>query len=193
MDLSAIFQRALRAGEFGPLQDELSYVEAYLSLEKARMGERLEVICCGQRFQDDHLYHAESPLLEQPVPTLTIQPLVENAVIHGISKKPAGGTVTIDFQEENGDLQVTVQDDGNGIPPERLAQILALVDESQPVSGASADLISVDGPKSGHVSLGLRNIDSRLRALYGDAYRLRITSQPGEGTRVVVRVPMNSE
>ena len=83
LNLSEVFQRALRSGEFVPLRDELSYVKSYLALEKARLDERLQVewIVPGE----DHLDH--------PVPTLILQPIVENAVVHGIATESGGGTV----------------------------------------------------------------------------------------------------
>ncbi len=164
LNLSEIFQRALRSGEFIPLQDELGYVEAYLALEKARLDERLHI-----DWQIDQGQAGD--WAEQPVPTLILQPLVENAVIHGVAKKPEGGRVQIAISPADGDLILRVEDDGPGIPPERLADI------HQP-----------DG--EGAKAIGLRNVDSRLRALYGDAYGLAIESQVGVGTRAEIRIPL---
>ena len=160
LDLSEVFQRALRSGEFVPLQDEISYVEAYLALEKARLDDRLQV---------EWAIRAEDRL-DQPVPTLVLQPVVENAVVHGIAKMPEGGTVQITIEEADGDLLLRVEDDGPGIAPQRLAEIL----DQEMESG----------------SIGLRNIDGRLLALYGEAYRLEIQSAVGSGTRVQIRIPI---
>ncbi len=164
LDLSEVFQRALRSGEMVPLRDELSYVQAYLALEQARLHERLrvewspppETLC--QTWGD------------RSVPTLTLQPIVENAVIHGIARRPQGGAVRIHIAELDGVLTIEVQDDGVGIPPERLAEVLHADRES--------------------ASIGLRNVDGRLRALYGEPYRLSIESEVGRGTRVVIRIPL---
>ena len=160
LNLSEVFQRALRSGEFVPLRDEISYVEAYLALEKARLDERLKV----------EWDVPPETLLDHPVPTLILQPVVENAVIHGIAKKPGGGTVRVAIEEAGGDLLLRVEDDGAGIEPARLAEIL--------------------GPEqSPNAAIGLRNIDGRLRALYGDDYRLVVKSEVGQGTQVEIRIP----
>ncbi|RMF28620.1 MAG: hypothetical protein D6759_15410 [Chloroflexi bacterium] len=176
LSLSEIFQRALRSGEFVPLRDELSYVGAYLSLEKARLGERLRVVWSIQGEEGEP---HNSPLLDLPVPTLILQPVVENAVIHGVARKPEGGTVRIAIERGGDDLVLRVEDDGPGIPADRLATIL----DPEEAEG---------GPEmtTGDRSIGLRNIDRRLRTLYGEAHRLRIESEVGRGTRVWIRIPI---
>lgn len=161
LHLSEVFQRALRSGEFVPLQDELSYVEAYLALEKARLGERLQVEWAVQ----------VEDWLDFPVPTLILQPIVENAVVHGIAGKSGGGTVRITAGQVDDDLVLRVEDDGPGIEPDRLAKI-----------------VSPAGTNNG--SIGLRNVDGRLRALYGEDHRLIIESEAGRGTRVEIRIPI---
>ncbi len=170
IDLSEVFQRTLRSGDFVPLRDELGYVRAYLSLEKARLGERLRIVWGGLLNPEEPL-ETETSLLDQPVPTLTLQPLVENAVLHGIGKKKEGGTVSVCVNRQNDDLVIAVEDDGTGMDADRLAGLL------QPVAER-------------HTSIGLRNVDSRMRMLYGPAYCLAIESEPGKGTRVTVRVPI---
>ncbi len=160
LNLSEVFQRALRSGEFVPLRDELSYVEAYLALEKARLDDRLNV---------EWVVPPEA-VLDHPVPTLILQPIVENAVIHGIARKPEGGTVRINIEEADGDLLLRVEDDGVGIEPARLTGLL-------------------DPGQSPSAAIGLRNIDGRLRALYGDDYQLVIKSELGRGTQVEIRIP----
>jgi anti-sigma regulatory factor (Ser/Thr protein kinase) len=171
LNLSEIFQRAIRSGEFVSLRDELSCVQAYLSLEQARLGERLRVTWAGQVAEPQRLHEIESPLLDQMVPTLSVQPIVENAVIHGISKKPEGGSICTTVEQIGKDICIRVEDDGKGIEPGTLAKIL------QP---------AVDGDKS----IGLRNVDGRLRALYGQDYGLAIQSQVGQGTRVTIKIPV---
>ncbi len=162
LHLSEVFQSALRSGEFVPLQDELSYVESYLALEKARLDERLRI---------DWIIRAQQHL-DHPVPTLILQPIVENAVIHGIAPKPDGGTVRITIDEIGNDLLLRVEDDGPGIPPAQLARI------QRPA-------------EAGDTALGLRNVDGRLRALYGEEYRLLVES--GEGNCVRIKIPISGE
>jgi signal transduction histidine kinase len=159
LNLSEIFQRALRAGEFVALRDEISYVEAYLALEEARLGERLRVVWSIP----------DETCLDILVPTLILQPIVENAVVHGIATKPEGGTVSIAVERSGSDIALRVEDDGPGIAPEMLASLLE--------------------PGEERAGIGLPNIDSRLRAIYGEAYGLAIESEPGHGTRVQMRIP----
>jgi sensor histidine kinase YesM len=166
LQLSQIFQRALQTGEFGPLRDEFSYVEAYLALEKARLEERLQIEWAG---------HKETTLLEHSVPTLILQPIVENAVIHGIDTQPEGGTVQITIEQVENDLVLRVEDNGPGIPADRLAEI------QNPATDNSAAELS---------AIGLHNVDGRLRALYGEDYCLSIESEVGRGTDVEIRIPI---
>jgi LytS/YehU family sensor histidine kinase len=177
LDLSEVFQRALRSGEFIPLRDELSYVEAYLALEKARLDKRLQVVWSIQTGVETYHYTPpvvnESPLLDCPVPTLVLQPIVENAVIHGVAKKRGGGTVSITVKQMGDDLLLQVEDDGPGVESARLAEVL------NPELESSA-------------SIGLRNVDGRLRTLYGDEYRLAVTSEVGRGTCVQIKIPVDS-
>ncbi len=164
LHLSEVFQRALRSGESVTLRDELGYVEAYLALEKARLGERLRVewSLCGE------------DCLRYTVPTLILQPLVENAVIHAIAKKPEGGTIQVAAKVVAGDLLLQVEDDGPGIDPGRLAEVLG-------------------SPEGDRPTVGLHNVDSRLRALYGDDHALVVVSEVGRGTRVEIRIPLEEE
>lgn len=164
--LSEIFQRALSAGEFVPLRDEINYVEAYLALEKARLDDRLQIIWTNLAKND----------LDQPVPTLVLQPIVENAVIHGISTQPDGGTLHIVINRVGDDLLIQVDDDGAGF---NAAAALA-----EPTTWEET-------AESIRQSIGLRNVDERLRMLYGEAYRLQIESQPGAGSRVVFKIPLS--
>jgi signal transduction histidine kinase len=170
IDLSEIFQRTLRSGDFVPLRDELSYVESYLSLEKARLGERLRVVWGGSLRPDKPL-DSETPLLDNPVPTLALQPIVENAVIHGIGKKKEGGTVSISVDRQKNDVVIKIEDDGIGMDLVRKATLL------QP-------------GEQNHNGIGVKNVDSRLRKLYGPDYGLVVESEPGIGTRVTIRVPI---
>lgn len=170
--LSEIFQRALHAGEFVTLQDEINYVEAYLTLEKARLDDRLRVIWTN----------LARNCLEMPVPTLVLQPLVENAVVHGISSRPEGGTLHIILNQTGGDLLVQIDDDGPGFDG-KAALLGTIPDTPDPVPNTDT--------RPSH-KIGLRNVDERLRLLYGDPYGLLIESTPGQGARVMFRIPLAS-
>ncbi|MFQ5433475.1 MAG: sensor histidine kinase, partial [Anaerolineae bacterium] len=163
LNLSQVFQSALKSGDFVPLRAEIDTVKAYLALEQARLEERLTVAWSMAE---------ESPLLDHSVPTLILQPIVENAVVHGLAPKPGGGTLIIRIGREDGDLCLSVADDGLGIAPDRLAALL-------------------DPAGDERNEIGLRNVDGRLRALYGNNYCLDIQSEPGTGTRIKIRIPLS--
>lgn len=159
--LASFFRHALkRHGHFNTLREEIEYLNTYLILEKARFREKLRVV-----------RNIDRELLDYQVPVLTIQPLVENAIKHGILPKPGQGTVQITAQRLDEDMLIVIKDDGVGIPPERLSEVL------QP------------GVGSGN-GVGLSNVHERLKSLFGKDYGLHIISAPNAGTSVYVRVPL---
>ncbi|MCE7987597.1 MAG: hypothetical protein DYG89_41060 [Caldilinea sp. CFX5] len=166
--LSNIFQRTLSAGQFITLREEIDHVEAYLALEKARLDERLHIIWTVlAKEQLDHL-----------IPTLVLQPIVENAVIHGLAPKTEGGTIHIVINKVGPELLIQVDDDGVGFDVTRTIR----------VESAETALTTERRP-----SIGLHNVDERLRRLYGEEHRLLVESERGRGTRVIIRVPLNAD
>ena len=156
--LSSYFRNTLQSGGYMiSLADELGHVGAYLELEKARFEERLQVV------QDI------PPNLECIVPSLTLQPLVENAVKHGAMRRQDGhGQVRITAREEEALYRITVEDNGSGIPPEILEQL-----QNHTLGGQS---------------VGMINVDKRLRSIYGEEYGLQAQASP-TGSRVTIRIP----
>lgn len=152
--LAHVFRYTLRnsESEWAPLDEEMDFVAAYLRVEKARFGERLQL----EFLLDDA---AQGSL----IPAMTIQPLVENAIKHGVRAVAGGGTVGIRTRVEQGCLLVEVHDSGPGFPPG----------------------FSIDDEGEGH---GLRNVLERLRGYYGDVARLCWESGAG-GTRVTLCLP----
>ncbi len=113
LKLSRILRRLLRKHEnFSPLRDELDFIEDYLSIEVARFGEKL-------RFEKE--VDAES--LDMLVPSMLLQPLIENCVKHGLSSKVEGGTIWLRTRRVDGRLHLVVEDDGVGIPEAKLATV----------------------------------------------------------------------
>jgi two-component system LytT family sensor kinase len=108
-------------------------------------------------------------VLPVAVPFLCIQPLVENAVRHGLESVEGGGHIRITARDQDQECLIEVEDDGVGEEPEHVRRVLA--------GDRSVD------------SVGLGNVDGRLRAVYGDEYGLVVETAPGAGTKVVVRVP----
>lgn len=145
-------------GEFTTLAEELRSIERYILLEQARFGDRL-------RMQ----LQVAPEVLPVRIPFLCLQPLVENAVRHGLEGSAEGGTITLIARDAESECVVTVEDDGVGEDPERIRRILA---------GAH-----------GTDSVGLGNVDERLRAAFGDDFGLVVETAPDAGTKVIVRIP----
>ena len=138
------------------LGEEIEHVERYLRLEQARFRHSLHVTV-----------DVPSDTRGAVVPAMSVQPLVENAVRHGVERQAGRGRVAISAQIVGGDVELRVCDDGVGIEPERLEAVLA---------GAGG-------------GIGVSNVDARLRATFGERYALRIESDLGAGTTAVMTVP----
>ena len=147
-----------RHGDFTTVAEELRSIDSYLKLERARFGDRLRVTL-----------QIAPEVLSTVVPFLSIQPLVENAVRHGLEGKEGGGRITIEASDLGALAEISVEDDGVGIDPVVLERVLA--------GGAPGE----------HV--GLRNVDARLRQVYGDEHGLVVETNVGAGTLVRMRVP----
>jgi len=147
-----------RQGDFTTLADELRSVDSYLQLERARFGDRLTLTL-----------QVAPEVLPTVIPFLSVQPLVENAVRHGLEPKAEGGRITIRASDAGGFALIEIEDDGVGIDPELLRGILA------------------GRPSVDHV--GVRNVDARLRQLYGDENGLTVETNLDAGTLVRMRVP----
>lgn len=138
------------------LGEEVDHVERYLRLEQARFRDTLHVTI-------DVPEETRGTI----VPAMSLQPLVENAVRHGVERQARIGRVEIAARIVGGDVELRISDDGVGIEPERLEGVIA---------GAGG-------------GIGVSNVDARLRATFGEAYALRIESDVGRGTTAVMTVP----
>lgn len=168
--LSDFLRRTLkRIDEKITLREELHYIHAYLDIEKARFRDRLTVV---EDFQ------IAEERWDTMIPILVIQPLVENAIKHGLSKKETGGTLTIRIREDKKHLKVEISDDGVGMPPNLIQQIL-----SNKTSTA----------EQGGIGIGIRNIHQRMIRLYGREYGLEFRSEKWKGTAVTIRIPLREE
>jgi len=147
-----------RGGAFTTLAEELGNIERYLALEQARFGDRLQISLL-----------VAPEVLSVAVPFLAIQPLVENAVLHGLESKEGIGHVSITARDQGAEAEIVVEDDGVGTDAEVMRRVLA----GDPVGD----------------SVGLGNVDARLRQVYGDDYGLVVETAVGAGTRVSFRVP----
>ncbi|MCX4387745.1 histidine kinase [Micromonospora peucetia] len=162
-------------GEFTTLAEELRSIDRYLTIERARFGDRLQV-----RLQ------IAPEVLPVTLPFLCLQPLVENAVRHGLSRKPGTGMVSIEARDAGTECHITVEDDGVGMDPTTLTAGIA------ELAGAAGDpgdaaLAGVGDDPGQHV--GLSNVDERLRSVFGDGFGLVVETGLGSGTKVSMRVP----
>ena len=151
-----------RGGEFTTLAEELRNTERYLVLEQARFGDRLRVSL-----------RVAPEVLPTALPFLALQPLVENAVRHGLEGHAGGVTVSISASDEGSDALLVIEDDGAGADPDVIRAAL----ERGGVGDATGG------------SVGLGNVDARLRQVFGDSYGLVVETAPTAGTRVSFRVP----
>jgi two-component system LytT family sensor kinase len=144
---------------FVQFRDELATTDDYLSIEIARFGsDKLTVA-----------REIDPQSLEIPVPSMLLQPLVENSIKHGLEPRIAGGVITLRSRLEHGKLIIEVEDDGVGIAPGR--------------THTSGVLQSTGN------GIGMKNVRERLEVLYGDAALFDITSRPGRGTKVTLSFP----
>jgi two-component system LytT family sensor kinase len=154
MKLSGLLRRLLRSTDhFVTLREELDAIDEYLHIEVIRFGPQLKV---------DKQVHPDT--LDVIVPSLILQPLVENSIKHGLSPKVGGGRITIKSALRDGHAVIEVVDDGLGMTEERLAHALG-------------------------GGIGLSNVNERLRTIYGAHYELKLKSVPGAGTSVSIEIP----
>jgi two-component system LytT family sensor kinase len=162
--LGNILRALLRDREaFVPLGEELAFTDDYLDIEVVRFGEKLKVV-----------KEIAEETLEFVVPSMLLQPLIENSIKHGLEPRISGGTVTLRSRLHGSSLVIEVEDDGVGIEPGRSV--------TEPVSGLVRE-------GSG---IGMRNVRERLQVLYGEDAQVEMVSRPGRGTRVRLSVPVGA-
>jgi two-component system LytT family sensor kinase len=153
--LSGLLRRLMRSTDhFVTLREELTSIDEYLDIEVVRFGPMLKV---------QKLISPDT--LDIVVPSMILQPLVENSIKHGLSRKVGEGCITIKATRRDGHAVIEVRDDGQGMSEEQLGQAV------------------------GGGGIGLSNVDERLRTIYGANYQLRLTSEPGHGTCARIEIP----
>src|SRR5271165_415981 len=155
LKLSNILRRLLRKHEtFVPLRDEISFIDDYLDIEVIRFG----------RDNLDIVKEIDEETLETFVPSMLLQPMVENSIKHGLAPRLEGGQIHLRTRQSNGRLLIEIEDNGMGISPERLAEVYG-------------------------GGIGISNVHERLRLLYGDQFKMDIRSQEGQGTQIHIEIP----
>ena len=152
--LSGLLRRLLRSQEhFVTLREELEAIDEYLDIESIRFGPKLRIE-----------KSIDPSSLEIVVPSMLLQPLVENSIKHGLAPKVGQGCITIRSVRENGHAIIDVIDNGVGVRPAQVPRVHA-------------------------GGIGLRNVNERLRVIYGAEYQLQLDSVPGEGTCARIVIP----
>ena len=163
--LANILRTLLREGDsFVPLRDELAFTDDYLDIEVVRFGaEKLRVE-----------KEIDPQTLDIVVPSMMLQPLIENSIKHGLEPRISGGTITLRSRIEGNLVVIEVEDDGVGVSPDR---------KKPPTVAGIAE-------RGG--GIGMRNVRERLDVLYGTASSFEVVSRPGRGTRVILSIPLPS-
>ena len=160
------------------LEEELMNIENYFRIQHYRFGDKLNLVIESPPEDTEAAYRCL-------MPKMTLQPIVENAVYHGIEPKLGTGTLRIRIELTQERLIVTVSDDGLGMEPEKRDAL------NQKLSMISIDEIQSDKPNRNGIAL--INVNTRIKLLFGEAYGLHIFSSPNVGTDVVVTLPLHIE
>lgn len=149
------------------LWEEIENIQNYIKIQKVSCGDKIDI-----------LIHAEESLTDTLIPKLILQPLVENAFIHGVAPKVGKGYIWVNAVCEGTDMLLVVKDDGMGI-----------------VSGKMKDglLMETDDRSPLHTKVGIMSVHKRIQILYGEKYGLKIKSEEGKGTSIIVRMPIRFE
>ncbi|TDF98808.1 cache domain-containing sensor histidine kinase [Paenibacillus piri] len=156
-------------GQTIALREELSYIQDYLAIHGYTYMDKIEIA-----------YDLDEALSEVQVPKFILQPIVENAIIHGIEQKSGKGLIRVSSRRMDGELLLTVSDNGVGMEPGEIDAIFA--QEAQETQTAEK-----------HTGLGIRNVDKRIKLLFGKAYGVTMQSKMNEGTIVKITIPLNQE
>ncbi|HHY92771.1 MAG TPA: histidine kinase, partial [Firmicutes bacterium] len=163
--LAELLRASLRKiGQVATLRDEIAYVRHYLLIQETRFRDRIHVDL-----------DIDEQCLDGEIPLLTLQPLVENAIVHGLEPKEEGGHLVVRAQRVGDEVCIEVADDGLGMPPEVVEEVLRLESKR---SGRS------------HLTgLGMSNVHKRLQYHFGADYHWEVQSRLGEGTRITLFLP----
>ncbi len=169
--LSKFFRASLGQGKDQvTIKDELDHVRSYLEIQQVRYQDIL-----------DYSIDVPKELYDSPVPKITLQPLVENALYHGIKNKRGRGNISVTGKSENGCIYIYIEDNGMGMTPERLERVSEKMNDPGVFETAE---------DKGDV-FGLSNVNERIKLIFGSRYGIHIDSVYGEGTTVTILLPLS--
>lgn len=170
VSISEMFRYSIQENLIVQLQDELREINNYVTIQTIRFKDRL--------YAD---FDVEEEVLKVPIPIFLLQPLVENAIIHGLEPKAESGYINIVAYMEDDFVEILIRDNGVGIPQDKLCQIIQSLEKEQ------IESISMQG----HSSIGIKNVNQRIKAYYGAEYGLHLESRVNVRTTISIRLPKN--
>ncbi len=177
--LSQIFRYSIKGSEMVPLEQELEIVQSYLKIQSYRFGDRFSV-----------RYALSEESMNCLIPKMVIQPLVENAIVHGLepSRNPGELLIGSAINQEHGYLAIWIFDTGIGMDHKKLEQLREAI--HRPVHSSDTIMASYrDMDSLNHDSIGLLNVNTRMILYFGEEYSLILDSEPDVGTNVQLRIP----
>ena len=156
--LGGLMRYSLSGKDFVTIREEFDNLRNYINIQNVRYGDRMEI-----RFD------IQEDTLDYYIPKLLVQPILENAIVHGIEDKIDPGLVQIRSYAENDDLYIEVEDDGVGMTQEAIEALIRN---------------DADQPKKGHTSIGVYNVNRRIQSVFGPDCGLQVQSQLGAGTKI---------
>lgn len=171
--LSSLMEAGIgKGGAMVSLREELEFADSYIRIMKGRYGDKL-----------NYQNQVDRSVLAKRVPKLMLQPILENAIYHGIEKSRKEGTVSLLVEKSVDNIVIHITDNGKGMPVERLAQLNDLLSRT--------DLLNEEEDIS--VGIGLINVNKRLKLFFGDQYGIRIESVEGQHTTVIIHIPIKED
>lgn len=163
--LGDLMRASISGDDFVTVGEEIKNIENYLIIQKFRYGDKIEVNIDIKPGIEKH-----------KIPKLILQPIVENAIVHGIEKMVGSGIINISGAVSGNNIILKVTDNGLGINEDRIKTILSAPEHA--------------GRTNGHTNIGLRNVDRRIKIYYGEEYGVQIQSREGRGTTVTLSFPI---
>ena len=170
--LALVFRYSIKGTDMVPLREELTIIKSFIYIQKIRFGNRFEV-----------KYHFPEEILECKVPKMILQPIVENAIFHGIEPRIGEGLLQLKGEISGNMILLSIKDNGMGMEAEKLRLIKESLSAQQGFTGKNNDRT---------VNIGMANVNNRIKLKYGNEYGIMIKSEPGMGTEVVIMIPFGS-
>lgn len=166
--LVGMLRYASNMQEKSVMQDEFNNIKNYVYIQRMRLGQQLQLI-----------FDADDDIIECEIPKMTLQPVVENSILHGFHSHEGNWTIKITAVKKGEDAEIRIIDNGDGIDADRLGML-----ENSLINKTS--IYDMDNART---SIGLVNIQNRIHSLYGEEYGIRIRSWKGIGTAVIIKIP----